>query len=703
MDEVRTIRSLAQPGSGARLRSPRALRLALSVIGALFVLRSLWFVVQNITGAPFYDTWFWIDDLARWQHGGFTLRALFAPWNEHRIATTRLLLWADARWFHMRGVLPVATSIVAYAATGLIWARVCRPLALPALFWVAFFLATNQRMNLLAPFQVQFALATLFVVATFALLVVATERSSRSAVAYAGAAGLTTCLGLASMASTVLATPVALLLLLSRRGRRVVWLGWGMPTAVGLFLYLQRFPTGLGYGQELLNHTGVRLTFAATLIASGFFSEPAPSLALPAMLGVFLVLVATALSILCLRRGFPGRPQAIAIATIVWTLLCAAAPAVTLRGLGGATGGLADQYCTITLLFTAAIVVLLLREPIIGRPRLVVATAVAALALMNASDGWPLAGPIRESADLLANNVALNGRMTFLLATPDIDGMRPRIAFLHAGRLSLFAPALRPSPGTLAAVAAADIARLPHCPGAIDGLWSLDAHAIQITGWLATPKLSLPDWIVARDHAGRALGAWRAEAARPDVARATGHPLAGFDSAFRTIDGDGTRLTLFGVVGKRPVCALPAPAAPPPLWFARLTHVQQMQVLQPSAALTLLPAPCPWCDPTQAALPRQPASYSFDVTAPPPGRSLGVAFQADQGEVRFRLAGAPPIVARIPPFFGKGDRVWRVALLPPAAIPPGPVHIELAPDPGTPLEPGAAFAFNIDPDWSKLF
>lgn len=687
-------------------RGQRTLELALSIIAALFLLRSVWFVYANAVGAPFQDLWYWIGDLERWQHGGFTWRALFAPWMEHRIATTRLLLWADARWFQMRGVLPVAASFLLFVASGLVWARTCRPGLLPPLFWMAWFVGTNQRDNLLVPFQVQFAIAIFCAVSAFALLASASGRARASGIARALAASAMMGIGIVSMASVALAAPAALLILLLRRAPPSVWLAWSLPTAAAIGAALLHHSAFLVAPSNNLADAavlGAKLAFVAAFLSGGLFTDPAPAVQTATVVGTLLIAAAVAFGIRCCARRRATASEAMAIAAIAWPLLCAMATTVTYRLLGGTDAALAGRYATMSLLFLAGLLVLLTPKPHPVRSGGYAIVAIALLAAVNRTATWTMAAQAREAADLVANNVAVSGRIRFDFGTRDVGDFRPEIAMLASQKLSLFAPARRPSPGALAAIGAADAKALPRCAGSLDTAFRLDAHAIQVIGWLATPALQTPDWIVPRDGAARVLGAWRAEAARPDVVRATGRPLAGFANAFRMIDSDSQTLSLFGLVGKHPVCILPAPIEAGPLWFAPLQHVQRMEVLAPTAAVPLYPEPCSFCDANQASLPSRPAGYAFEVTAPPPGRALGVAFRAEQGEVRFRFGNAAPIVARIPPFFGQGGETWRVALLPLGAALAGPVHIELVPDDNAPLQPGAVIAADIDPDWSKLF
>jgi hypothetical protein len=103
----------------------------LAVFALYYAVTALWLGVSLTRAMPYYDQWEFIHtDYASLLKGWaeYPIRLLFRQNNEHRIATTRLILLVDAFWFQMRGWLPL---FISYATMGGI-AWVLATLAEPA-------------------------------------------------------------------------------------------------------------------------------------------------------------------------------------------------------------------------------------------------------------------------------------------------------------------------------------------------------------------------------------------------------------------------------------------------------------------------------------------------------------------------------------------------------------------------------------------
>jgi hypothetical protein len=146
---------------------------------------SLWAGLALANPLPYFDQWYFVLlDYFRYLDGQYAWINLFSHHNEHRIVTTRLVLFADALFFRMRGVFPIG---VTYATLALIGALVAR-LATGRgrwLDWSASFLigagmlwSTCQWETLGLPFLVCFPLLHLFALGTIAALAVAVARGS---------------------------------------------------------------------------------------------------------------------------------------------------------------------------------------------------------------------------------------------------------------------------------------------------------------------------------------------------------------------------------------------------------------------------------------------------------------------------------------------------------------------------------------------
>jgi hypothetical protein len=183
-------------------------------------LHSLLLGLALIEPMPFQDQWRFIDhDYFRWLDGGYRLIDLFAKHNEHRFATTRLVLFADGAWFAMRGVMPIVVTYAALAATGAIIAAVCsdtRKAAITVfLLGLGLVWATCQWVNLSTAFQVQIPLEHVFAAATLAALAVSFDRRSGAWLAAAAAADFLAVFSLGS--GVFLIVPAVLLALWLRR------------------------------------------------------------------------------------------------------------------------------------------------------------------------------------------------------------------------------------------------------------------------------------------------------------------------------------------------------------------------------------------------------------------------------------------------------------------------------------------------------
>jgi hypothetical protein len=131
--------------------------------------------LELIEPLPYFDQWTFINnDYFRYLDGVYRWTDLFARHNEHRILTTRLVLFADAIFFQMRGVMPILFIYATLALTAAGVAALCADTARRAVivFLAALGLAwsTCQWPNLASAFQVQMTLVHLFALTALAAL-----------------------------------------------------------------------------------------------------------------------------------------------------------------------------------------------------------------------------------------------------------------------------------------------------------------------------------------------------------------------------------------------------------------------------------------------------------------------------------------------------------------------------------------------------
>jgi hypothetical protein len=129
---------------------------------------------------PWHDQWgFVYGDYLRFLDGRYSLSRWFYQTNEHRLLTTRVVLFADALFFEMRGYFPVAVMYAALAAIAAMLTRLARPrdpYEQAALFFVMLGTAWSiaQFRDLSWAYEVGFPLVHLFALASlygFALAV----------------------------------------------------------------------------------------------------------------------------------------------------------------------------------------------------------------------------------------------------------------------------------------------------------------------------------------------------------------------------------------------------------------------------------------------------------------------------------------------------------------------------------------------------
>jgi hypothetical protein len=88
----------------------------LSAMSLAYAGHCLWLGLSLANPMPYSDQWAFVDDYIGYLDGHYSWTNLFAQHNEHRIATTRIVLFADAILFGMRGLLPIAVTYVSLAA-----------------------------------------------------------------------------------------------------------------------------------------------------------------------------------------------------------------------------------------------------------------------------------------------------------------------------------------------------------------------------------------------------------------------------------------------------------------------------------------------------------------------------------------------------------------------------------------------------------
>jgi hypothetical protein len=238
---------------------------ALTVAAALGV--SLWFALNSfrlglelIEPLPYFDQWTFIhNDYFRYLDGGYRWTDLFARHNEHRILTTRLVLFADAIFFQMRGVMPIlfiyATLALVAAGVAALSADVARHAGIVFLAALGLAWSTCQWPNLASAFQMQMSLLHLLALVALAAMSV----GSMAALCIAAAADFLAVFSLGS--GILLIFPLGLVAALSRRYRGFVPLALFHLALTIVYLDATWPPTDTIYGFAPLRSLTLMLEF----------------------------------------------------------------------------------------------------------------------------------------------------------------------------------------------------------------------------------------------------------------------------------------------------------------------------------------------------------------------------------------------------------------------------------------------------------
>ena len=227
-----------------RLHTATPVTTAVSLVSSIALVWSVACSYRNFISPAFADLWNWVGDYDRWLHGHYGWRDVVAPYAEHRIASTKILLLLDS-WLDDMNGRPIQVLVLALlAGSGLLTWRMVRleddgvgSAVMPPVFWAALMLAVCQYENLELMFQVQFPLACFAAGLAILFLVQATRHVRLRAAGLACAAGVCGIFAAFSMSIGVLLAPCLFVLLGLRRASWVVWTVFAPLSILGVVLY----------------------------------------------------------------------------------------------------------------------------------------------------------------------------------------------------------------------------------------------------------------------------------------------------------------------------------------------------------------------------------------------------------------------------------------------------------------------------------
>jgi hypothetical protein len=259
----------AQHGGGRYIGALRAAALAVAAISVVSAIYTLWLCLAGPRDLPIHDSWFFVQDYLRSVDGQYHPIDLFSWHNEHRIFTTRLLLFADALLFSMAGLLPIIVTFASLAAIAWLLTSLATTRARILGFAVAIGLAwtLSQWPNLVNGFQVQHPFVLLFALCTLISLANALAPDARQVSAWLAAALLSDFLAVFSLGSGILiVAPAVAMAAWLRRG------SWPLPVFLGVHAALTlAYMSGHHFAERRYGSPIPNFDLIGRFIVHGFF------------------------------------------------------------------------------------------------------------------------------------------------------------------------------------------------------------------------------------------------------------------------------------------------------------------------------------------------------------------------------------------------------------------------------------------------
>ena len=742
------------------VRRGSIVRAVLAAAGAAVMIHSFYFAWQYCTVTPYWDFWNWLTDFQSYVSGHYSLHDLVKPHNEHRIVSTRIVLFVDALFFNMNGHFAVLVNCALLAVIGaMLGCLSAQPngglaasviTALPVAGLMA---SVCQWQNLILPFQVQHAFLGAFLVSAFLCCIMATEvDSSRTrSSAYACLGALSFAGATFSMAGGLLAAPWLLLVLWLRRFPRLPSSIFIAITAASISLFLNGYHPDSSRPMVVGNIWNKLLTLIE--FAAGFLGSPLyPFGVLPFAAGFIGLSLFAVVFYFVLRwaivRDSAVPAQIVALTGIAGSIVGMAAAAAVSRAGAGLPEALQPRYATIALIFWASLIPLLFRifslaccegRPGLNRGASILQAAVylCLLSVLNsasryAHDARQFAGLMRSQAESIRENVFVPSLFDTMFYG-SVNEAGSRLAFLRAHHLSVFGPRfITPQPATAQLAAQYRTRVLPDCTGQIDLSYRLDQTRFIVRGWLGfAPAKMAADWVAFLTASGQPVAVVAAVEDRGAIRvnHVKFHNIKGIFAGLRDQQSTSDPLANLRAVGLfkgRPdlECQLRDPltfgpfrvqtiksiVTPTPVAFQLSTGVSGFAI---NGTTRMAPLTAPFANEplfaSGAAGDQATGSIAFAIT-PPPNTDIVMPFATGPSVRGQSLEASFPdgTRARLEVPGDTGDLQWRVSTLSFQDIAKhgGSVTI-IAKDAGTGwgqwMAVGAPMATVLNPDWAKLY
>lgn len=552
----------------------------LFALGIITFATTVFAVWRHFCPVPFADSW---DGTV-----GFYMRVMQAPWqsffeqhNEHRLAFSRLIFFADVRYFGGRNVLSLIANLVLAGALAATFYRITlhyrATLSRPLRFGLAggvlvFTFSWIQNENFTWGFQSQWFAVYLFALFAFHSIERVAEAESRdqrgksrgwfvTALASAWVAAY-------SMSSGVLVLPVlivqAVYLRLKRRDLAVLVAF----TAAVWFAYFIDWVKPASSGSLT---TGLREhPFDALRYVLLYLGAPAYHARLSQLVAYVCGLVALKVLVSsCIKavRAGEKRPQGIAMLTFAIFVAGNAVLTASGRLWFGVGTALASRYTTASLTaWLALIIFMLLNSSTAKQFNRVIFVAVIATLIVVSGQRMAIQPDNDVAYSRLVAGLALRAHVydpeIIKAAYPFPDTLVGIAKQAEAAQISIFAP---DQPDYL--VPPDHISATAACDGAIENISATTTPGIyRATGWLYDTAARQTSWaIVVTDASGTTLGTGVTGGDRNDVRKKFGRRAShsGWTAFFKAPATGGIRIS--GEIAANTYCSLqgekPMPAA----------------------------------------------------------------------------------------------------------------------------------------------
>lgn len=550
-------------------------------LGLLTCATTVLAVWRHFSPVPFGDSW---DGTI-----GFYMRAMQHPWqaffeqhNEHRLAFSRLIFFADVRYFGGRNVLSLIANLVLAGALAATFYRIALhhspELSRPARFGLAggvlvFTFSWIQNENFTWGFQSQWFAVYLFALFAFHSI----ERTAEAEAgnvrtksrAWLGAALVSAWAAAYSMSSGVLVFPVLIVQAIYLRLKPRDLLVIVAITAAVWYAYLIDWVKPASSGNlttGLREHPVAAFHYVLLYLGSPAFFGGL-GLTGTCACGAFALTTLAAGCIYSLRRS-ETRPQGVAM--LAFALFIAGNALLTASGRlwFGVESALASRYTTASLAgWLALILFAALNAGSVRRLKSVVLVAVLATLIVTSYQRLVFKSDHDVTYARLVAGLALREHVYDPEITkavyPFPDALTVIAQQAEAAKLSIFAP---DQPDYL--VAPSQINPAAPCAGYIDSVSTTTTPGVyRATGWIYdTPGSQTARAIVVTDTASKTLGSGVMGGERDDVSKLYGrHARYSGWTAFFKVPASGS-IRINGQIAANIYCALNA-EIPTPLAF----------------------------------------------------------------------------------------------------------------------------------------